>query len=228
MDSQGFVALGFIAGFKRIKTLTEDFELLRHVCRQLRNVEYHAGGDGVDRLRPREKWEQWVLPLEQRDPSARHEGPPPPTSTGKPDENAASQTTVDGASGAHAATNGSVSNGSHKSLPNGTSGSRTSGSPLSSTAPEFSPSNPITTQNENANVGTPIDDRTFPDDQIEKLVIVVRKLGNPSQHEPHFLNCSPHFYYNRSVDALNTAGGLAASKENPFLHRTGISARSSR
>lgn len=134
MDSQGFVALNFIANFKRIKTLTEDYELLRHVSRQLRTVEHYVGEDGVDRLRPREQWGQWVFPIDQRDPSAQSEGPPPSRIESSPAQNH-----VEGA------VNG-VSH--HHSLPNGTSVSKTS---LSSTAPEFSPSKPLTPQNEVAN-----------------------------------------------------------------------------
>ena len=153
MDSQGYVLLSFIAGFKRIKNLTEDLELLRHVSRQLRNVEHLAGGDGVDRLRPRERWAQWVLPFEQRDVSARSNGPPEPTSIGNADDIAASFNHVNGA---YTGINGSGPRGPLKSLLNGASGSRASGSPLSSTAPEFSPSNSIKLQKENATtVGTP-------------------------------------------------------------------------
>ncbi|KAK2832002.1 hypothetical protein FQN49_006949, partial [Arthroderma sp. PD_2] len=75
MDSQGFVLLSVIASFKRIKSLTEDIELLRFVCRQLRNVEYRPSEDGVDRLRKREGWQQWVLGMEMRDSSAQNDGP---------------------------------------------------------------------------------------------------------------------------------------------------------
>jgi la-related protein 1 len=85
MDSQGFVLLNVIANFKRIKSLTEDIELLRHVCRQLKAVEYRPGEDGFDRLRKRDKWEQWVLSMEMRDPSAQHDGPAAPTANFAPD-----------------------------------------------------------------------------------------------------------------------------------------------
>lgn len=137
MDSQGFVVLNFIAGFKRIKTLTEDFELLRHVARQIGNVDYQVGEDGIDRLRPKERWEQWVFPMDQRDPSAQNEGPPPPKK-----ENIPAQNHVDG-----------VVNGvsHHHSLTNGTAEPRISKTPLSSTAPEFSPSKPLAPQHEIAN-----------------------------------------------------------------------------
>ncbi|EQL32123.1 hypothetical protein BDFG_05700 [Blastomyces dermatitidis ATCC 26199] len=181
MDSQGFVLLSFIAGFKRIKSLTEDMDFLRLVCRQLKSVEYRPGEDGNDRLRKREKWEQWILAMENRDPSAQNEGPPPLSlSTPAHDGNS------DGLNSSHLETTAPYGNGSlheisgnaipsHYSLSNGaTSDTRVHQSVLSSAAPEFSPAYvPVTGQNENANVGKPIkDESTFPDEQIENLVIV--------------------------------------------------------
>ncbi|KAG0649709.1 putative HTH La-type RNA-binding [Hyphodiscus hymeniophilus] len=76
MDSQGFVFLAFIAGFKRIQALTQDFELLRYACQESRIIDAIQGEDGVDRLRRQEGWEKWVLPtMEERDESVRHAGP---------------------------------------------------------------------------------------------------------------------------------------------------------
>ncbi|KAF7590134.1 hypothetical protein BBP40_003247 [Aspergillus hancockii] len=141
MDSQGFVPLAFIAGFKRIKTLTEDFELLRHVSRQLRNVDYLQSEDGVDRLRPKESWGQWVLPVDQREPTAQHDGPSP-ANPNKQEETAAANH-VDGA------VNGSAP------LVNGTNEASVSKT-LSSDAPVFSPSLAIDAQNETAAVRTPM------------------------------------------------------------------------
>ncbi|KAE8138403.1 hypothetical protein BDV38DRAFT_70968 [Aspergillus pseudotamarii] len=132
MDSQGYVPLAFIAGFKRIKTLTEDFELLRHVSRQLRNVDYVQNEDGIDRLRPREKWDQWILPIDQREPTAQHDGP------SKSDETTAAQNHVD------SAVNGSAP------IVNGTGEAPASKTALSSAAPEFSPSKAVEAQNEAA------------------------------------------------------------------------------
>jgi la-related protein 1 len=77
MDSQGWVPLSVIAGFNRIKTLTEDMSLIRHVCLMSRNIEFRPGDDGTDRLRKLDKWDQWVLDMDQRQPHARNEGPPP-------------------------------------------------------------------------------------------------------------------------------------------------------
>ncbi|KAJ5297836.1 hypothetical protein N7508_008085 [Penicillium antarcticum] len=135
MDSQGFVPLNVLASFKRVKSLTEDFELIRHVARQLRNVEYQTGEDNVDRLRPRDKWQQWVLPVDQREPAAQHTTP-----AAKNDENTPVK-----------AINGSAP----QFVPNGVANvAKTS---LSSTAPEFMPSLPHTAVNEIANVGYPMD-----------------------------------------------------------------------
>lgn len=140
MDSQGFVPLSVVANFKRVKSLTEDLELLRHVARQLREAEYVVGEDGVDRLRPRENWAQWILPVEKRDPPVPTDLPTHTKQPGKTDENVP-------------LTNGTIHGGSREFIPNGTAhhGTRT---PLSSTAPEFMPSMP-SAQNEIANVGHP-------------------------------------------------------------------------
>ncbi|KAH9835083.1 la-related protein 1-like [Teratosphaeria destructans] len=75
MDSQGFVFLDFIAGFNRIKGLTQDRDLLRVVCINNSNIEIRRGEDGKERLRKKEGWEQFLLPMDQRDPSAQNEGP---------------------------------------------------------------------------------------------------------------------------------------------------------
>lgn len=75
MDSQGFVSLEFIAGFNRIKSLSSDLELVKLVCQQSSTIEYRTSEHGQDRLRRREGWEQWVLNMDERDESARNEGP---------------------------------------------------------------------------------------------------------------------------------------------------------
>jgi la-related protein 1 len=169
MDGQGFVPLGVIANFKRVKSLTEDFELLRHVSRTLRNVEYQTGEDGVDRLRPREKWAQWVFPVDQRDPSAQHEGAPPAKHSAKNHENIPFHTHVGGAP------NGFTE--PREFIPNGT-GSRGSQTPLSSTAPEFMPSMPPT-QNQIANVGYPMDFCHYPPEGSQTLADTSLTFGNP-------------------------------------------------
>jgi la-related protein 1 len=75
MDSQGFVFLTFIADFKRLKSMTHDLELIKHVCQQSPNIEHRVGSDGIDRLRVAKGWEQWVLPKADRDQTAQNDGP---------------------------------------------------------------------------------------------------------------------------------------------------------
>lgn len=201
MDSQGFVPLSVIASFKRVRSLTEDFELLRHISRQLRNVEYQVGEDGVDRLRPRERWAQWVLLMDQRDPSAQHDGTPPATYAGKNDENVSFHNHLDGAP------NGSVYGGPRQFVPNGTSrGSQTA---LSSTAPEFMPSMLPTAQNELANVGTPMD---FSFQDWDSM---------PSNSSPPLSPLDDSF-----VDAFQSARGLELYPEDPLPSSFGTTVHS--
>lgn len=83
MDSQGFVLLNVVAQFNRLKQLTNDIELIKLACQQSTDIEHRLGSDGKDRLRKRDDWEQWVLAMNERDPSAQNPGPeelsqPPP------------------------------------------------------------------------------------------------------------------------------------------------------
>jgi la-related protein 1 len=75
MDSQGFVFLDLIASFARIKHLTTDMELIKLVCYNSNEIDFRIGHDGKDRLRTRKGWEQWVLSMAERDPSAQNDGP---------------------------------------------------------------------------------------------------------------------------------------------------------
>ncbi|KAJ6035931.1 zinc finger protein [Penicillium herquei] len=53
MNEQGFVPLSVIASSKPIKSLTNDFDLIRYASRLLPSVEYDVGADGVELLRLR-------------------------------------------------------------------------------------------------------------------------------------------------------------------------------
>lgn len=75
MDSQGFVYLTIIAGFKRIQSLTQDIDMLRYACQESETVEIVIGEDGINRLRRADGWDKWVMPMEERDESARNAGP---------------------------------------------------------------------------------------------------------------------------------------------------------
>lgn len=87
MDSKGFVLLSFIANFNRLKQLTSDIELIKLAIQQSNDMEHRLGSDGKDRLRRREDWEKWVLPMNERNASAQNDGPesvsypPPPQPT---------------------------------------------------------------------------------------------------------------------------------------------------
>lgn len=78
MDTQGFVLLRVIAEFRRIKSMLQDrslsYEQLRNIAQQCRNTEYVVGEDNEDRLRSREHWKDFVLPVEQRVPQAQNDG----------------------------------------------------------------------------------------------------------------------------------------------------------
>lgn len=76
MDSQGFVHLDVIARFRKIKELTSDREIFSAACQQAQSLEVVTGEDGIDRVRRRDGWEQFVLPsMTDRDESARNAGP---------------------------------------------------------------------------------------------------------------------------------------------------------
>lgn len=74
MDSKGFVFLSVVANFSRMKKLTTDLELIKYACAGSKSIEWLVDGDGKDRLRPVKDWQKWVMPMEDRDPSARNEG----------------------------------------------------------------------------------------------------------------------------------------------------------
>lgn len=75
MDSQGFVFLDVIGSFNRIKQLTQDKEMLKAVCLASDAIEIRVGEDGKERLRRREGWDQFVLPMKDRDADAQNDGP---------------------------------------------------------------------------------------------------------------------------------------------------------
>lgn len=75
MDSQGFVPLHFVAAFKRIRDLSVDLNLIRAVCEDSAVIEYVVGEDDGERLRSRESWQKFVLPMADRDELARNDGP---------------------------------------------------------------------------------------------------------------------------------------------------------
>ncbi|QPG99287.1 hypothetical protein C2857_001379 [Epichloe festucae Fl1] len=75
MDSQGFVNLHFVAAFKRIRELTQDMAMIRAVCETSTEIDFVVGEDDIERLRRRNGWQSFILPMEDRDDFARNNGP---------------------------------------------------------------------------------------------------------------------------------------------------------
>ncbi|KAK5987643.1 putative HTH La-type RNA-binding protein [Cladobotryum mycophilum] len=75
MDTQGFVPLHFIAAFKRVRDLSADINLVRAICEMSTEIDFVVGDDDIERIRRREGWEKFVLPIEDRDDFARTHGP---------------------------------------------------------------------------------------------------------------------------------------------------------
>ncbi|KAK1757613.1 La-related protein 1A [Echria macrotheca] len=75
MDSQGFVPLQTIAGFKRMREVAKDPSSIRAALTYSELLDYVRGEDNVERLRIRDKWQNFVLPLSDRFESAQNDGP---------------------------------------------------------------------------------------------------------------------------------------------------------
>jgi la-related protein 1 len=85
MDGQGFAHLSTIAGFKRIKTVTEDLDLIRLACSLSDQIEFVIGDDNIERLRLRDQWKYFVLPVNERLEPFRNDGPATWTPYTRPD-----------------------------------------------------------------------------------------------------------------------------------------------
>lgn len=192
MDSQGFVFLSVLTKFNRIKQLTSDVDLIKYVCRNAPSIEICTGVDGVDRVRKKEGWQQWVLAVEEREETAKNDGP---TQMQQPNMIDGAAITADqhpmawralynpavvedanlhtipglpqnfAASEVHSAVNGHLGDTQH-----------TQQTPLSAAVPDFSPGLPLF----NTQMFSPLDrdtsqESTFSDEQVESLMIVIRK-----------------------------------------------------
>lgn len=218
MDSQGFVLLSVLAGFNRIKMLTQEMELIRYVCINSQQIEFRQGRDGIDRIRKRDGWQQWVL-SKDRDPSAQNDGSvqtpqqhvlhsqsfdiaQPPDKHAEPNKQSSySSHSVD--EGVFRMSNGAsppfvpISSASANIL-NVTEGPLTQ-TPLSAVVPDFAPSAsqptdlalPSTDHGPSSVDQAVLATSAFTDDQIESLIIVVRKPANPSASSPYPPALSP-------------------------------------
>jgi la-related protein 1 len=223
MDSQGYVFLSVIANFNRIRQLTQDVELIRFAVMQTGELEFRPGADGVDRLRRRAGWEQFVLDMADRDESVRNEGPsqstPPPMNyTGpeaaylypnrqvaSPSEFAALEAgyapygIMPGYGNPELAMNGMANGNSHHVE-----------TPLSAAVPDFSPAIPPINGTGFASVDAKKSENDkFTDEQIDSLRIVVRNANSTkSPQAAPFHYAASRTFSNGSIDSRSIAAEL--------------------
>ena len=235
MDSQGFVFLSVLAKFNRIKQLTQEVELIRYVCLNSPNIEVRLGIDGVDRLRKREGWQQWVLNMEERDPSAQNDGPvqavQPRLQSIQMLDTSQSLEDRSGVSTQFSST-GQVMNENISSLANGVTSpfistpptAGTNGNmadvpfaqtPLSAAVPDFAPAVPPMNNRGFPPIeyGAPAAS-TFTDEQVESLMIVVRKpISSSASPAPPFPSSSSRTFSNGSIDSRTINDELSKYEE---------------
>ncbi|KAI4104406.1 MAG: hypothetical protein L6R37_003305 [Teloschistes peruensis] len=227
MDSQGFVFLSVLAKFNRIRQLTQDLELVRYVCLHSPQIEFRTGSDGCDRLRKREGWQQWILTLEERDPSVQNEGPsqmhqpdfPPQTLYGAPYGVDERQITSPHSANHNHYHGSDISSMTY--LPNSFPGPTPNGhddqgmnveTPVVEAVPKIAPSlhaiDPVDSVSPEA---YPPMQNTFSDEQVDLLMVVVRKSPNQPAHTlPPFHSANTRTFSNGSIDGRTISRELAA------------------
>ena len=235
MDSQGFVFLSVLANFNRIKQLTQEVELIRYVCLNSPNIEFRQGADGVDRLRKREGWQQWILNIEDRDPSAQNDGPVQMQQPRTPhsqmfeipqssDDRSGLSTQFSPSSHMMDESMYSLANAAPPPFAPAPTAISTNGivtdspfapTPLSATVPDFAPAVPPVN-----NRGFPPGDHnapatsSFTDEQVESLMIVVRKPANSSASAPPPFPFAPsRTFSNGSIDSRTIHDELSKLEE---------------
>ncbi|KAF7860829.1 hypothetical protein EAF04_008347 [Stromatinia cepivora] len=214
MDSQGFVFLHFVAEFKRIQSLTRDIDMLRYACQQSTEIEIAKGEDGVDRIRRRDGWDQWVMPSEEREESMKHNDGPttlirdnhgPPSHMGQvmmPGQEMGSPAFSPGGNDFMRYGNGAVqaplANG------NGNGNQYHEDTPLSAAVPNFTPGLLPLNGNTVPSPDPLASETTFTDEQVENLNLVFsqasRKTSDqkPVKHPYH--HSSSRTFSNGSID----------------------------
>lgn len=257
MDSEGFVFLSVLANFNRIKQLTQDMDLIRYVCLNSAHMEIRTGMDGFDRVRRRDGWQQWVLAVEERDPSARNDGPvqmqQPRFSHPQVMEDYYSpkgRSPTLSPRGSFSPTNGILVDSEYRSLngvapsfippassaianDNMTDGHITQ-TPLSAAVPDFAPGMPsmhnhgfvsldsqIHSQSQPQPQAQSPGDNTFTDEQIESLVIVVRKPVSPGAPiRVPFHSAASRTFSNGSIDGRTISDELSKFQDRQSQHLT--------
>ncbi|KAA8566812.1 hypothetical protein EYC84_009911 [Monilinia fructicola] len=228
MDSQGFVFLHFVAEFKRIQSLTRDIELLRFACQQSNDIEIVKGEDGVDRIRRRDGWDQWVMPSEEREESMKNNDGPTtlirdthaPPNMGQvmiPGQELGSPAFGPGGNDYMRYGNGAV----QAPVANGNGGHYHEDTPLSAAVPNFTPG--LLPLNGTA-VPTPdplATETTFTDEQVENLHLVFSQASyktsdqKPARHPYH--HSSSRTFSNGSIDGRSINEELYEERQGRSL-----------
>ncbi|KAB8339145.1 hypothetical protein FH972_022081 [Carpinus fangiana] len=206
MDSQGFVFLSVIGDFKRMKQYTNgSIDLIRTVCSQSPHFEMRPDAEGKDKVRIRDGWEQWILPMDQRHEASRVEGPPPlkdqsgPRSPMSPAKGMPSFAS-DAFYPAQFGTSSGFSPMQVGSPVNGFAGNHKASNrhSLSAVGNEFfTPQQSFHLTNGSGHRHETAD--SFPDEQIRQLTVVVREEGDASS-KPMFVNESSRTFSHGSID----------------------------
>ncbi|KAI7366769.1 hypothetical protein KC354_g3917 [Hortaea werneckii] len=234
MDSQGFVLLDVVAGFNRLKQLTQDKEILKTVCLNSETIEIRVGDDGKERLRRRDGWEQFVMPMEQREPAAQTEGPKvlhrpekpqlqnfaPPSVRGPQSAFPGGQPRFDRAG--YPVYPGMPPYGAFASVPEAAyaemlGGDDARGRPAKSPQRDhdiasFVPARPSDEKD--------LEPDAFPEDQVSALTVVVR-VNKP---QPPFHNAATRTFSNGSIDSRSIFGEIDRAEKSPEKANEGQSA----
>lgn len=184
MDSDGFVKLSVIAKFNRMKTLTQDLNLLGQACMQSQDVQLATGIDDLY-IRKAIGWETWVLNEAERDPAARcgmSDWHIDPRQRGQQNNMPASQPEMSGSAvpfmpdSSRGRAQSGIAPGAPVFVPSGAHlvvSGIVGATPLSANVPEFSPSTALSANGSVEDHSVPKDE--FPDHDIGRLVVVCKR-----------------------------------------------------
>lgn len=239
--------LSVLTNFNRIKQLTSDTDLVRYVCLQAPSIELQTGADGIDRVRALDGWKQWVLNLEDREEGAKNDGPvqmhqphvPQPqipegqhvlggrnglpwrASFAAPSSRMDDSVfhSLDGA--ADEATQPSVQ-GVPQKLPNGEiTDAQITQTPLSAAVPDFAPGLPLLNNHVLSQLEpqTPVEN-SFSDEQVESLMIVIRKPVTPATPFTPPSLASLRTFSNGSIDGRTISDELCSYADRQLVSST--------
>ncbi|CUS13967.1 unnamed protein product [Tuber aestivum] len=213
MDNDGYVALSFIAKFNRVRSLTQDVNILRDACMQSQDLYLVPGPDDWY-LRKAEGWDKWILAEEEREPSARgsrvwpdprilglQNGVPGEMSGSAPPFNPDPRRNRSMGTIAVIAPSFIPSGGVY---PQSAGGMASYGTPLSAEVPEFSPSFANVNGLSHAFVPQHVD-QEFPDSDVDQLIIVVKRPAGESK--PSSPDASPSKSRSNGIASPTLANG---------------------